>query len=405
MTRERSFIAMARIKNWDQLHLSIGIETSYKHHFLNFYTYVYPVSLFIINYITNKSTPIVNLSQFSDLTSRITEMINFATIGTGWITTSFIQSAQASGRYNLVSVYSRSQESASSFASKHSINKTHTLLEELIADPEINAVYIASPNSLHFAHAKQCLAGGKHVLLEKPATSTSKELDELFALAKFKNVFLLEAFRHIYEPNFLIIQKALEERKLGSIFGATLNYASRSSRFDSVLAGQVPNIFSLEYSGGCLVDLGVYPISAAIALFGPPVSSTYKPTMLSTGVDGGGFVTLSYEKFGVSINSSKIYTSTAPSEIYGEKGTIVLNAVTDISQVDVLDAATKGVENLAGKQIDAKLNMQAEAEQFARIIESNDVEAAKWLEGVSRAVISVTESLRKANGIVFAAEE
>lgn len=331
-------------------------------------------------------------------------MINFATIGTGWITTSFINSALATGKYNLISIYSRSQESATSFASKHNITKTHTSLDELVADPSIDTVYVASPNSLHFAHAKACLEAGKNVILEKPATSTSKELDELFLTAREKNVFLLEAFRHVYEPNFVILQNALKERKIGDIFGATLSFASRSSRFDNVLAGEVPNIFSLEYSGGCLVDLGVYPISAALALFGAPQSSMYKPTMLSTGVDGGGFITLSYPTFGVSINASKIYTSTSPSEIYGEKGTIVLNGVTDIEKVDVLDAKSKGVEALAGEKIDAKLNMQAEAERFADIIATKDLEAAKWLEGLSRGVIGVTEGLRKDNGIVFAAE-
>ncbi|QDS75928.1 hypothetical protein FKW77_002999 [Venturia effusa] len=333
-------------------------------------------------------------------------MINFATIGTGWITTSFIQSAQATGKYTLVSVYSRSQETASSFAAKHNITKTHTSISELAADASIDTVYIASPNSLHYVHAKQCLEAGKHVLLEKPATSTSKELDELFTLAREKGVFLLEAFRHLYEPNFQLLQKTLqEEKRIGPIFGATLNYASRSSRFDNVLAGQTPNIFSLEYSGGCLVDLGVYPISAAVALFGAPLSATYKPTMLSTGVDGGGFVTLCYATFGVSINASKIYTSTAPSEIYGERGTVVLDGVADIGRVDVLDAKTKTVEKLAGRRVDAELNMQAEAERFARIIGERDLEAAEWLEGVSRGVIAVTEGLRRANGIVFAAEK
>lgn len=332
-------------------------------------------------------------------------MINFATIGTGWITTSFINSALATKKYNLISIYSRSQETASSFAQKHNCAKIHTSLEELVADPAIDTIYIASPNSLHFAHAKTCLEAGKHVILEKPATSTVKELEELFEIAKSKDVFLLEAFRHLYESNFLILQKTLKEKKLGDIYGATLTYASRSSRFDNVLAGEVPNIFSLEYSGGCLVDLGVYPISTAIALFGSPISATYKPTILSTGVDGGGFITLTYEKFGVAINASKIYSSTAPSEIYGEKGTIVLNGVTDISKVDVLDAKTKGVEALAGEQIDAKLNMQAEAEQFAKIIGEMDDEGAKWLEGISRGVIGVTEGLRKANGIVFGVEK
>ncbi|TID18526.1 putative oxidoreductase protein [Venturia nashicola] len=332
-------------------------------------------------------------------------MINFATIGTGWITTSFINCALATGKYKLISIYSRSQETATTFASKHNITKTHTALDELVADSTIDTIYIASPNSLHYAHAKQCLEAGKHVILEKPATSTSKELDDLFKIAREKSVFFLEAFRHVYEPNFLVLQQALKEERIGKIFGATLSYASRSSRFDNVLAGEVPNIFSLEYSGGCLVDLGVYPISTAIALFGPPQSSAYKPTMLSTGVDGGGFITLNYENFGVSINASKIYTSTAPSEIYGEKGTIILNGVTDIEKVDVVNAKTKGVEGLAGQKVDAKLNMQAEAEQFAKIIVEKDVERAKWLEDVSRGVIRVTESLRKANGIVFAAEK
>lgn len=331
-------------------------------------------------------------------------MINFATIGTGWITTSFIHSAQATGKYNLLAVYSRFQDTASAFAQKHGINKTHTSLDDLVSDPEIHAIYIASPNSLHYAHTKQCLEAGKHVLLEKPATSTGKELAELFTLAKSKGVFLLEAFRHLYEPNFLCLQQLIKEQKLGPIFGATLNYASRSSRFDSVLAGEVPNIFSLEYSGGCLVDLGVYPISVAVALFGAPLSSTYKPTMLSTGADGGGFIVLSYEGFGVSINASKIYTSTAPSEIYGEKGTIVMNAVTDIDQVDFVDAKSKKVEKLAGQKVDAKLNMQCEAEVFANILEGKDKEGSAWLEGISRGVIGVTESLRKANGIVFASE-
>ncbi|KAL1626024.1 hypothetical protein SLS56_006997 [Neofusicoccum ribis] len=327
--------------------------------------------------------------------------INFAVVGTGWITDSFIQSAHASGGWKLVAVYSRSADTAAAFASKHGISATHTSLDALAAAPDVHAVYIASPNSLHHAQAKAVLAAGKHVILEKPATSTVAEFEELHALAAAKGVFLIEANRHIQEANFKVLRDALP--RLGTIYGASLNYASYSSRYNAVLAGETPNIFSLELSGGSLVDLGVYPIAAAVALFGKPKAQAYSPVFIKTGADGGGFVTLQYEGFAVSVNQSKVYTSAAPSEVYGEKGTLVANGVTDIESVVFVDAKKKERTELAGEK--AKLNLQEEAQEFARIIEEKDVAAAKKLEEMSRIVIGITTDLRRQNGIVFGVEK
>ncbi|KAF2425296.1 oxidoreductase-like protein [Tothia fuscella] len=330
-------------------------------------------------------------------------MINFAIIGTGWITDSFIQSAHSTNSWKLTTVFSRSADSATAFAQKHNITSTHTTLESLVSDTSIQVVYIASPNSLHYAHAKQCLQAGKHVIVEKPATSTAKELRQLFEIAEANDVFLLEAYRHIQEPNFRVLEKVVKEGKLlGNIYGASLTYASYSSRYNNVLAGETPNIFSLDFSGGSLVDLGVYPISAAIALFGLPVSQSYKPYIIVTGADGGGIITLNYEKFGVSINASKIYTSSAPSEIYGERGTISMNGVTDIERVDFWDAKTKKTEKLGGEKV--VLNMEDEAREFGRIIESMDMEAYGRLRVISDGVQKVTEDLRRQNGLVFKVE-
>lgn len=328
-------------------------------------------------------------------------MINFATIGTSWITSSWIESAESTKQWQLNAIYSRSAESAKSFAAKHSITKTVTSLDELVSDPEIQAVYIASPNSLHFEHAKAVLTAGKHVIIEKPACSTEKELDALFTIAKEKNVFLLEAFRHIHEINFKILKASLE--KLGPIYGASLTYASFSSRYINVLNGETPNIFSLDFSGGSLVDLGVYPVSAAIALFGAPKTQTYKPFIIKTGADGGGVILLEYETFGVAINASKVYTSTAPSEIYGEQGTLRVNGVTDIETVEFWEASTKKSAELAKDK--AKLNMAEEADVYAKIINSNDTKAAQESEQISRATQKVTEALRKANGLLFGSEK
>lgn len=330
-------------------------------------------------------------------------MLNFGIIGTNWITDSFIKSAEASGKWKLAAVYSRTEEAARSFADKYNVKTTHTSIESIATDSTIQAIYIASPNSHHYDHATTILKAKKHVIIEKPATSTVAELDTLFSLAKENNVFLIEAFRHIQEVNFKVLQKALlQEKKLGTIFGASLTYSTYSSRYNNVLAGEVPNVFSLDFSGGCLVDIGVYPIAFALALFGKPKSQTYAPYICQTGVDAGGFITLNYGDFGIQINQSKCFNSSAPTEFYGENGTITVNATTDIDSVKFTDRKTKKTEELAGPK--AELNLQEEAEEFARIINNNDHKAAEKLELLSRDIIAVTTDLRKQNGIVYRVE-
>ncbi|KAF2757679.1 putative oxidoreductase YgjR [Pseudovirgaria hyperparasitica] len=328
-------------------------------------------------------------------------MINFGVVGTGWITESFIAGAHNTKKWQLAAVFSRKQATATEFASKYNVSTTYTSLESLGADSDIRVVYIASPNSLHFSQASILLRAKKHVILEKPLASNSAELDSLFTLAKENDVFLIEAFRHIHEVNFRVLQSNLA--RLGPIYGASLNYASYSSRYNKVLDGEVPNIFSLEYSGGSLADLGVYPIAAAVALFGEPQKCIYKPVIIATGADGGGVILLEYDTFGVSVNASKIYTSTAPSEVYGEKGTLVINAVTDIDSVKFLDAKRKNTEELAQEK--AEQNLQEEADVYADWIEKKDIKAVGIQEQISRAVLRSTEKMRKDNGLIFATEK
>lgn len=335
--------------------------------------------------------------------------INYGTIGSGWITDSWITAARTSGKWKLHSIYSRREEQAKAFGSKHDCTNTYTSLESFAADKDLQAVYVASPNSHHYEHAKQMLKAKKHVILEKPATSTVAELEDLFSIAKEEGMVLIEAFRHIQEANFKLLRKAIqEEKRLGQIYGASFTYASYSSRYTNVLKGEVPNIFSLAFSGGSLVDVGVYPVSFAVALFGKPKSQVYAPFICKTGVDGGGVVILRYDGFGVQINNSKGYSSSAPNEIYGENGTITINASTDISTLKHWDPRTKETEELAGPYQQPEkpnVNMEEEATEFARIIEQGDLKAAEELEEISRAVIAITADLRRQNGITYPADK
>lgn len=334
----------------------------------------------------------------------MTGPLKFGIIGTNWITDSWIDSAHATGKWQLSAVYSRTPEAATSFASKYSVTTTYTSIPSLVADPALDAIYIASPNSHHYEHAHAALSAGKHVVLEKPSVSTPEELSTLFDLARSKSVFLLEAWRHLSETNFLALRRAVHERKIlgETIYGAALSYASFSSRYHAVTAGERPNIFTLDFSGGSLVDVGVYPIAFAVALWGRPRNQTYSAYITPTGVDGGGPVVLSYDGFAVQINQSKIWTGHGVSEIYGEKGTLSVNATADIEWVRFWDNKSKETKELGGEK--AGKNMQEEAEEIGRVILEKDTKIAERMEALSRDVLHVTSDLRKQNGIVFGAE-
>ena len=357
--------------------------------------------------------------------------LNLAVIGTNWITNSFVQSCHESQRFKLVAVYSRSLDTARKFITETpsiadaSSVKAYDNLDSLLSDGsvKVDVVYIASPNSLHYEQALKTLGAGKHVIIEKPFASNTKELEEIYRLADSKGLFALEAWRHIQEPNFLKLQSLLDDDKtradkFGPIYGASVNMAVYSSRYDKVLAGEEPNVLSPKFSGGSLWDMGCYPVMFTVALFGRPASQSYFPVMIRTGVDGGGQVIFQYtaesskhkEKFTVHAHTSKIYTSTAPTEIFFEKGTVRINGatgVTDINTIEFVPHGKKEGEQLAdvNPEYQGLLNLTWEAKELGRIIAEGDRETESRLRKLSTDVLAVMEDMRKQNGIVFASEK
>jgi predicted dehydrogenase len=327
-------------------------------------------------------------------------MIKLGTVGTGWITSTFIEAAKHSGKFNLTSVYSRTVEKAKELA--HTYNAAHffTDLEEMAKSPEIQAVYIASPNSVHFEQALTFLINKKHVICEKPIFSNTAELEKAYQTAEENGVYLFEAIRNIHTPNFRILKEKLH--KAGTLRSAILPYMKYSSRYDLFLQGEEPNIFSSTYSGGALVDLGVYPLFLAIGLFGEPQKVTYYPVILRSGVDGSGTLILEYQDFVCTILCSKISDSVLPCEIQGEKGTFVLEDAAPISEIKFMDCHTKGSEILSVAQDET--DMVYECLKFAKIIETNDDQEYEKLKEWSRTVLRITEEVRKQNNIVFGVE-
>lgn len=332
-------------------------------------------------------------------------MLKLGVIGTNWISNQFVEAALQTDKYKLNGVYSRTEEKARAFGEPYEAVIFETDLDTFAEHPEIDVVYVASPNSLHFQQTLTLLKAGKHVIVEKPIFSTPDEWEKAAKTAEENQVFLFEAARHIHEENFAIVKDQV--RQIDDLEGASFTYMKYSSRYDAVLAGEEPNIFSLKFSGGALADLGVYPIYSALSWFGMPESSHYFCKKVQTGVDGKGTILLHYKNFDVTILTGKIANSYLPSEIYGRDKTISLDGVNSIGSIEIIDRKTDLKENIAQKI--AQNPMQEEAEAFAEVISNpTDPDQQKnyqeWLL-ISKQVNQVLTDLRRDAGIVFSADQ
>lgn len=333
------------------------------------------------------------------------EKLSLGTIGTSWITDSFIQAALESDAYTLSEVYSRSEKKGNEFAKKYGDISVEDDLDAFFNNALLDVIYIASPNSLHFGQAMQALKAKKHVIVEKPAVTSPKEWDSLINEAKKQGVFIFEAARHVHIPNFKKIKDVVGD--LGDIKGASLAYAKYSSKFDAYLAGKEPNIFSLKFAGGALMDLGVYPIYLSVALFGMPEKNLYFSRKLKTGVDGNGTIILRYKEFDVTIFIGKNVTTQIGVEIYGENDTLLVDHATNMSRAELLNYQSNDKKEIT-LNLPKENDMIYEAKAFAYYImnkeEASVKEEVNYYSNLAGNVAQIMYELRVQEDIHFPAD-
>lgn len=160
-----------------------------------------------------------------------------------------------------------------------------------MSDPDVDTVYVAVPNFLHYQVAKAALEHGKNVICEKPFVDSTNEAKKLKQLADEKNLIIVEAITNIYLENFKRIQREIEN--IAPIHIVSLNYTQYSSRYDDFLKGKIAPVFDPAKDGGTLMDLNIYNIHLVSALFGLPDKVKYYANM-QKGVDTSGILHLSY---------------------------------------------------------------------------------------------------------------
>ncbi|MEG1650826.1 MAG: Gfo/Idh/MocA family oxidoreductase [Oscillospiraceae bacterium] len=328
--------------------------------------------------------------------------MKFGIIGTNFVTDYLMEAGIDSREFEVGAVYSRTIERAREFAQKYSPEYGEPILfdslDELAACPEIDAVYIASPNALHCEQAIKMLNAGKHVLCEKPLASNLREAKQMLQCAKKNNRVLLEAMRIAFTPQLEELKNQIKQ--IGKLRMAQLSFCQYSSRYERFLKGERINTFDPSLSNAALLDLGVYCINMMIALFGRPLGVTASDIKLDGGFDALGALCAEYDGMLCSIKYSKVSADGIQNEIQGESGSVVFDRITMTNKITRTDRET-------GEKCEIKVDslahdMTYEIDAFIEMIKG--MRSAEYHNECSVMAMEIMDEARRQCKIVFPAD-
>ena len=207
------------------------------------------------------------------------ENYNWAVLGAARIAHKFVIGLKELSNAHCYAIAARSFERAESFRAEHGLEKAYGSYEEMLADPKIDIVYIATTNNVHFEHVMMCLEAGKAVLCEKPFASNLQQVEQMIAKAKEKKVFLMEALWSRFLPSMIQLKAEKEKGTVGtpSLLQCDFGFISPFDPYNRV--------YNPELGGGSIPDIGIYPIFTALYLFGYPTEIKVTSVPSPTGTD------------------------------------------------------------------------------------------------------------------------
>lgn len=247
--------------------------------------------------------------------------MNIGTTGTSSITHVLIK-AFKENQINVVATFSRDIKKAKTLASEYGIFKSYDNYDLMLKDQDIDTVYIALPNAMHYQYAKKALLNGKNVIVEKPFVSNALEAKELRELAIKQRLYIFEAAMTMYLPSVDLLKE--EINRIKPLRMVSLNFSKYSSKYDDFLNGHNPNVFNKEMAGGALFDLNIYNLHLVYKLFGKPKLIKYFANVQKD-VDTSGIIVMLYDGFIVNAVACKDVCAVSKSQLMGENGYIELN--------------------------------------------------------------------------------
>lgn len=289
-------------------------------------------------------------------------------IGSGMIVKDFLSFAHEFPEIKLEAIMARNIENLKELQSKYNINNIYTDIDLCLENKEVDTIYVAVPNNLHYSVAKKALEAGKNVICEKPFTLKYDETVELFEIAEAKGLILIEAITNQYQKNYLDIKDNIDN--IGEIRLVECNFSQLSSRYEAFKNGILAPVFDKSKGGGVLGDLNIYNIHFVVGLFGKPNNVHYAPNIVND-VDTSGILLLEYDNFKVVCIAAKDTFNNSYVNIQGDQG--IIKVIGPTNEVPNYSIQTK--DNFIEGNNNIHLHrMFAEFKKFVEVINNKNFE-------------------------------
>ena len=321
-----------------------------------------------------------------------TKNIRWGIIGLGKIANKFATDLVTIENIELVAVASRSQQNADEFAAKYNCKKAYNSYSALVNDPEVDAVYIATPHVFHKEHAILCLQHKKAVLCEKPFAMNLQEVTEMIAVAKENNVLLMEALWTFFLPHFNYVLEMVKSDKYGKLKEVEADFGFKS-KYDVE-----SRLLKKEIGGGSLLDIGIYPVFAALATLGNPDSMKATATFFETGADSECTIVFNYKEAKATLKSTLLEETPTEAIFTFEKAVIKIHTrFHEPAPVTILE---NGKEETI--DFDCKTTgYNFEAEHFSQLIREGKKESDIMTFEFSRDLITTLDKVRNSIGLEY----
>ena len=329
-------------------------------------------------------------------------MVRFGIVGTGRISDWVLKGAAQDSRIKVTAVCSRTVEAAKAFVQRNTLAAgatIYTSVEEMVADPQVDAVYIGTPNQTHCEYTITALNAGKHVLCEKPLAINAEEGRRMVEAARRSGCLLMEAMISTLNPNFTEAVARMNE--IAPVRNYSSYFCQYSSKYEALRRGEVATAFK-PGTAGAVRDVGVYTLYPLVALFGRPSTVSAKIAKVTTSegeTDVYGTAYLGYEGMDATLTWSKAYDSFQPTEIAGENGNLILDEIHIARKAEIIPhaAPTSGQGPKPGRTIineGLPLNeYYYEFKEFADLIEAGKTESESNSLDTSLAVLEIIDKI------------
>ncbi|NRR92687.1 Gfo/Idh/MocA family oxidoreductase [Winogradskyella undariae] len=321
------------------------------------------------------------------------KIINWGIIGAGKIATKFATDLNTVSNCNFYAIASRNIEKAEAFKENFNANIAYGSYEDLVLDPNIDAIYIATPHSFHKEHTILCLNQQKPVLCEKPFAMNLEEVEAMIQLSKQKKTLLMEAMWTLFLPHYQYVLKLIESKHFGNLTTLEADFGFHPT-YD-----ETSRVFNKSVGGGSLLDIGIYPVFAALSTLGKPDSIEAEAQFFDSGADSECEIVFNYSGSKAYLKSTLLAQTNTEALFHCERGTIKINGRFHQPSTVVL---TDKEGNSVTKTFDCKtIGYSYEIEHFNQLIRTGKTESDIMTFDKSKQLISTLDTIRQLIGLNY----